>query len=84
MSKVIVNGGSGFIGLHLADKLVRRGYHVIILDGLSINELAEIVLKFTGKCIEPAHQEARSGDIMDSLANISKAKAFNYYPKYTL
>ncbi|MCK4353703.1 MAG: GDP-mannose 4,6-dehydratase [Dehalococcoidia bacterium] len=30
--KVVVTGGAGFIGSHLAYELVRRGYHVTILD----------------------------------------------------
>jgi len=33
MKKVIVTGGAGFIGSHLAEELVRRGYHVTALDG---------------------------------------------------
>jgi len=33
--KVVVTGGAGFIGSHLAYELVRRGYHVTILDDLS-------------------------------------------------
>lgn len=32
---VLVTGGAGFIGSHLAEELVRRGYQVIILDDLS-------------------------------------------------
>ena len=33
--KVVVTGGAGFIGSHLADELLRRGYRVLILDDLS-------------------------------------------------
>jgi len=33
--KVVVTGGAGFIGSHLSDELVSRGYHVIIIDDLS-------------------------------------------------
>lgn len=35
MEKVIVTGGAGFIGSHLAEELVRRGYQATILDDLS-------------------------------------------------
>ena len=35
MQKVIITGGAGFIGSHLADKLINQGIEVIIIDNLS-------------------------------------------------
>ena len=35
MKKVVVTGGAGFIGSHLTEELVRRGWRVIIIDDLS-------------------------------------------------
>ena len=35
MEKVVVTGGAGFIGSHLAEELASQDYHVIILDDLS-------------------------------------------------
>lgn len=35
MQKVLVTGGAGFIGSHIADELIKRGYKVTILDDLS-------------------------------------------------
>lgn len=40
--KVVVTGGAGFIGSHLAEELVRRGYQVIILDDLSTGKRENI------------------------------------------
>ena len=34
MKKVVVTGGAGFIGSHLAEELARERYHVVILDNL--------------------------------------------------
>lgn len=35
MQKVIITGGAGFIGSHLAELLLSRGYYVTIIDDLS-------------------------------------------------
>ncbi len=42
MTRVVVTGGAGFIGSHLSDALVERGYHVIILDDLSTGKIENI------------------------------------------
>jgi dTDP-L-rhamnose 4-epimerase len=35
MKRILITGGGGFIGSHLADELLARGYHVRALDKLS-------------------------------------------------
>lgn len=42
MQSVIITGGAGFIGLHLFEKLARRGWQVIILDDLSLGKIGNI------------------------------------------
>jgi len=39
---LLVTGGAGFIGSHLVDRLVSRGYNVKVLDNLSTGNLANI------------------------------------------
>ncbi len=38
----VVTGGAGFIGSHLAEELLRRGYQVAILDDLSTGKMENI------------------------------------------
>ena len=52
---------------------------------ISINELAQLVMKITGKDIDVVYNDSRAGDIMHSLADISKAKEkFGYEPRFDL
>jgi UDP-glucuronate 4-epimerase len=44
MKKVLITGTAGFIGFHLARKLVEQGYHVTGLD--SINDYYDVELKY--------------------------------------
>ena len=41
-STILITGGAGFIGSHLADRLLERGDQVILLDDLSTGRLANI------------------------------------------
>jgi UDP-glucose 4-epimerase len=43
MSKILVTGGAGFIGSHVAEELARRGHRVIALDDLSGGFVENIV-----------------------------------------
>jgi len=53
-------------------------------ESITINRLAELIVELAGKVIEPVHREALTGDIRHSLADISKAGALGFQPKYDL
>ena len=40
--KVLITGGAGFIGSNLAEKLVKSGHKVIILDNLSTGIMSNL------------------------------------------
>jgi UDP-glucose 4-epimerase len=50
--KVLITGGAGFIGSHLADRLLRDGHGVVILDNLSTGTLDNIAHLQTNRNLE--------------------------------
>ena len=52
---------------------------------ISLNDLAKSIIKIGGKDLDPIYADPRPGDIMHSLADISKAKEkIKYEPKFNL
>ncbi|GAF77336.1 unnamed protein product, partial [marine sediment metagenome] len=52
---------------------------------ISINELAQLVMRIIGKDIDVVYDDPQPGDIMHSLADISKAKEeLGYDPGFDL
>lgn len=62
MSKVIVTGGAGFIGSHVADALLTRGYDVTVLDDLSGGFLSNLV-----KGVHFVHGSINNIDLVNHL-----------------
>jgi UDP-glucose 4-epimerase len=62
--RAIVTGGAGFIGSHVAEALVARGYEVHVLDDLSSGKRANV----------PAGAELHVGDIRDPDAAFDAAR----------
>jgi len=40
--RVVITGGAGFIGSHLVEEWVRRGYYIIVLDNLATGRIENI------------------------------------------
>lgn len=68
--KVLVTGGAGFIGSHVAEYLLSRGDDVVIID--EMNDYYDVSIKETNlKLLQEAYPEERvkiyKGDICDSV-----------------
>ncbi len=59
-------------------------YNIGSGKSVTINQLAEAILRLTQKGLKPVHDEPRPGDPRQTLADISKAKSFGYEPKWAL
>ena len=61
--RVLVTGGAGFIGSHLADALIARGDHVVALDNFSTGSTANI--KHITKNFEIIDGDIRKTDLIN-------------------
>ncbi|MBA7529677.1 UDP-N-acetylglucosamine 4-epimerase [subsurface metagenome] len=70
----------------LAAKSDAKGiYNIANGNRISINELAEMIMKLMGKNLKPVHDAPREGDVKHSLGDISRAKkGLGYEPRYSL
>lgn len=59
--RVLVTGGAGYIGSHLADRLLADGHDVVVLDNLSLGKVANIEHN-----LHNPHFRFLEGDILDS------------------
>ncbi len=52
---------------------------------VTVNHLVQLIVSLAGDgAIKPVYKDARPGDIMHSVADITKARAFGYNPEYSL
>jgi UDP-glucose 4-epimerase len=52
---------------------------------VAVNRLAQLIIDLAGNSsIRAAHREARTGDILHSVADISRARGFGYEPSHSL
>ena len=65
--KVLVTGGAGFIGSHLAERLVADGHHVVVLDNLSTGSLDNLASLKERRAFECVIGSVRDASLVHEL-----------------
>jgi nucleoside-diphosphate-sugar epimerase len=71
------------INVHLIKNVNIRGSHILNIglgESTTVNEMFGIIKEKLNSDINPVYKDTRKGDILKSLADISKAKEFGYSP----
>ncbi len=84
--KILVTGGTGYIGSHTVVELQQKGYEVVIADNLSNSDISVLdrIEKITGikpafKLIDLADEKAVKAFIAEEIPDVSKVIHFAAY-----
>ncbi len=69
MPHALITGGAGFIGSHLSEKLLAKGYDVTIIDNLSTGRFENIAHLAPLRSFRYAIEDIRHASVMDRLAS---------------
>lgn len=79
MNKVLVFGGAGFVGSHVADELTNRGYSVVVFDRVASKFLNKVQRMIVGDILdrETVRKAVKDADIVfhfAAMADIQEAR----------
>lgn len=69
MTHALITGGAGFIGSHLAERLLKTGYTVTIIDNLSTGQLKNLTALQGNLNFRAAYEDIRNANVMDRLVS---------------
>jgi UDP-glucose 4-epimerase len=70
---ILITGGAGFIGSHLAERLLKDGYKVIVIDNLSTGSLENIESFKEHQAFKFVEGDIRNVKLMEPLVEQSEA-----------
>jgi UDP-glucose 4-epimerase len=68
-STILITGGAGFIGSHLADTLLEQGHRVLVIDNLSTGRIENIQHLENNPCFHFARADVTNEIVLDRLAS---------------
>ena len=69
MTHALITGGAGFIGSHLAESLLHKGYTVTIIDNLSTGRIENLTAIEKHPGLRVAIEDIRNVSVMDRLVS---------------
>jgi UDP-glucose 4-epimerase len=69
LTHALITGGAGFIGSHLAERLLKAGYEVTIIDDLSTGQYANIQALEGNPRFHVVIEDVRNVQVMDRLVS---------------
>jgi UDP-glucose 4-epimerase len=81
--RVVITGGAGFIGSHIADECVKRGWQVTILDDLSSGSLANIQHLLTASDVSrlTSHVQRQTSNLKPDTSNVTNQTSNSPVPE---
>lgn len=69
MIRALITGGAGFVGSHLAERLLSNGYQVTVIDNLSTGQLRNIQSMMSDPNFSYAVEDIRNIHVIDRLVS---------------
>ena len=79
--KILVTGGTGYIGSHTCVELLKNGYEVVIIDNLcnSKKEVVDNIEKITNKQVQFVEGDVRDKDLLRTIFKNNKIAAVIHF-----
>jgi len=90
-SRAVISGGAGFIGSHLVDRLVSRGWHVVVLDSFITGSRENLRSAMRSGAADLREHDVTTAcaiegpvDVVLHLASLATPRAYEAHPIETL